>query len=189
MRVCLQGGRWRRRQSGRRQQPTRHHLHRFQDVAEHCRQRQGRTHRQTHTRWALHPSGAVGGVELKQPIKTRSVVCNELTAHSCLAATGSPTQQQVAEAGAVNVTVARRLGVCTVAHMFCCVENHLCQIHRAPLLGVFDHLQFKCRWSVCVKHSAMPAFDQRIRQRWKTSSVCVQASVPTPPTSRSLTSK
>lgn len=42
--LCVQGGRWRWRQSGRRQQPTRYHLHRLQDVPEHCRQRQGRKH-------------------------------------------------------------------------------------------------------------------------------------------------
>lgn len=41
--VFVQGGRWRWRQSGWWQQPTRHHLHCFQDIPEHCRQWQGNT--------------------------------------------------------------------------------------------------------------------------------------------------
>lgn len=47
--ASVQGGRRRWRQSGRRQQPTGHHLHRLQDVPEHCRQRQGRKHTHAHT--------------------------------------------------------------------------------------------------------------------------------------------
>lgn len=70
--VFAQGGRRRRRQPGRRQQPTRHHLHRLQDVSEHRRQRQGRTH---------------------------AGICDELMARSCLSPTGFPRQLLWAWAG------------------------------------------------------------------------------------------
>lgn len=40
--ACIQGGRRRWRQSGRRQQPTRYHFYRLQDLPEHYRQWQGR---------------------------------------------------------------------------------------------------------------------------------------------------
>lgn len=78
--VFAQGGRRRRRQPGRREQPTRHHLHRLQDVSEHRGQRQGRTQAGT---------------------------CDELMAHSCLSPTGFPGPLLWGRAGAAGGSCCR----------------------------------------------------------------------------------
>lgn len=101
--VFLQGGRWRRRQSGRRQQPTRHHLNCIQDIPEHCRQRQGRKHR----RWASDT--------------------DELRTHSCISATGFPVQLKWAAAGAGHAHCLECVfssHMWTRSHQQCCQKNN-----------------------------------------------------------------
>ncbi len=128
--VCVQGGRWRWRQSGRWQQPARYHLYRLQDVSEHCGQRQGRKHSHGAAVHFLYVEGQK--ISRWQLSETCFVAHDELMARSCFCATGSPMQLQWVDAGTECVLVAERLCLYLFVGQFeyiGCTENQLCKIH------------------------------------------------------------